>query len=129
MKNGILMNICWPEMPAHAHTGHLFGYSQEIMTKKSSLPSRLILRRCLIRVYSVCSQEFLSKIKTNELLYPKLLKLKMDCGRSRVRSSGPATFFHWSSNIFYGHFFLALVHVGQLSISGDLICTYVWLTA
>ena len=33
--------------------------------------------------------------------------MKMDCGRSRVRSSGPATFFRgdWSRNHFYGHYF------------------------
>ena len=33
------------------------------------------------------------------------LELKMDCGRSRVRSSGPTTFFRgdWSCNHFFGH--------------------------
>ena len=33
--------------------------------------------------------------------------MKMDCGRSRVRSSSPATFFlwYWSWNNFYGHSF------------------------
>ena len=49
-------------LPAHAHTRHFFGYSQEIITKISSLHARLIFRRRLIRVYSACSEEFLSKI-------------------------------------------------------------------
>ena len=40
-----------------------FGYSQEIITKSSSLHSRLIFRWRLIRSYSVSSSEFLSKIK------------------------------------------------------------------
>ena len=49
---------------ARART-HTHGISLVILnrSKKSSLPSRLILRRRLIRVYSVCSQEFLSKLK------------------------------------------------------------------
>ena len=89
------MKICWPEMTVHAYTWHFFGYSQEIITKKSSFPSRLILRRHMIRVYSVCSQKFLSEIfKKNELLHPMPHKMKMDCGWSRVRFSGWATFFH-----------------------------------
>ena len=106
-KRYINENLC-PEMPAHAsNLRHLFGYSQEIINKKSSLPSRVILRRRLISVYNVCSQEFLSKIKKNKLLHPTPLKMKMDCGRSLVRSSGPATFFRgdWSWNHFYGHSF------------------------
>ena len=43
----------------------------------------------------------------NELLHPTPLKMKMDCGRSRVRSSGPAIFFREdkSWNHFYGHYF------------------------
>ena len=94
-------------MPAHAKTWHFFGYSQEIITKSSSLHSRLIFRRRLIMAYSVCSYEFLSKIKKNKLLHPTPPKMKMDCGRSRVRSSGPATFFRgdWSRNHFYGYYF------------------------
>ena len=94
-------------MPAHAHTRHFFGYSQEITSKSSSLQTRLIFRRRLIRAYGVCSYEFLTKIKKNELLHPTALKMKMDCGRSRVRSSDPATFFrgYWSWNHFYGHYF------------------------
>ena len=77
------------------------------MTKISSLHSGLIFRRRLIRIYNVCSYEFLSKIKTNELLHPTPLKMKMDCGRWQVRSSGQATFFRgdWSWNHFYGHYF------------------------
>ena len=55
VNNCILMKVCWPEMPAHAHTRHFFGYSQEIITKISSLHFRLIFRWHLIRVYSVCS--------------------------------------------------------------------------
>ena len=56
----------------------------------------------------MCSYEFLSKINKNELLHPTPLKMKMDGGRSRVRSSGPATFFRgdWSWNHLYGHYFL-----------------------
>ena len=95
-------------MPAHANTLHFFGYSQEFITKISNLYSRLIFRRRLIRVYSLCSKEFLSKIKKkNELLHPMPLKMKIECGRSRNRSSGPATFFRadWSWNHFYGYYF------------------------
>ena len=40
---------------ARTHTQYFFGYSQEIINKISSLHSRLIFRRRLIRVYSVCS--------------------------------------------------------------------------
>ena len=44
-----------PKCPrTHTHTA-FFGCSQEIITKLSSLHSRLIFRRFLIRVYSVCS--------------------------------------------------------------------------
>ena len=62
--------------------------------------------------------------KTNELLYPTPLKMKMDCGRSRVRSSGPATFFTGdrSWNHFYGHSFPS-ADSGQLSISGERMRT------
>ena len=42
-------------LTVHAHTRYFFGYSHEIITKISSLHSRLIFRRRLIRVYSVCS--------------------------------------------------------------------------
>ena len=107
VNNSILMKICWPKMPAHAQTRHFFGYSQEIITKSFSLHSRLIFRQCLIRAYSVCSYEFLSKIKKNELLHLMPLKMKMDCRRSRVWSSGLATFFpgDWSWNHFYSHYF------------------------
>ena len=82
-------------------------HTQDIITKLSSLHSRLIFRRRLIRVCSVCSHEFLSKIKKHELLHPTPLKMKRDCGRSRVRSSGPLTFFRWdwSWNHYYGHSF------------------------
>ena len=59
-----------------AHTRHSFGYSQEIITKISSLHSRLIFRLRLIRVYSAC-QRFKKKY---ELLHPTPLKMKMDCG-------------------------------------------------
>ena len=76
-------------LPAHAHTRHFFGYSQEIITKIYSLHARLIFRRRLIRV---CRGISVKDLK-NELLHPTPLKMKIDCGRSRVRSSGPATFF------------------------------------
>ena len=104
MNNGILKKICWPKMPVHAHTRHFFGYSQEIITKISSLHSRLIFRRRLIRVYRVWSHEFLSKIKTKMNYYTRM---KMYCGRSQVRSSGPAILFRedWSWNNFCGHSF------------------------
>ena len=51
-------------------------------------------------------KNFYQRLK-NKLLHPTPLKMKMDCGRSRVRSSGPATFFrgYWSWNHFYGHSF------------------------
>ena len=54
----------------------------------------------------MCSQEFLSRLKT-KILHPTPLKMKMDCGRSLVRLSGPATFVRgdWSWNHFYGHSF------------------------
>ena len=43
----------------------------------------------------------------NEILHPTPLNMKLDYGRSRVRSSGPATFFREdkSWNHFYGHNF------------------------
>ena len=50
-------------------------------------------------------RNFYQRLK-NELLHPTPLKMEMDCGRSWVRSSSPATFFRgvWSWNHFYGHY-------------------------
>ena len=56
-------NLLTRNARAHTHTRHVFGYSKEIITKISSLHSRFKFRQRLIRVYSVCSLEFLSKIK------------------------------------------------------------------
>ena len=58
-------NLLTRNTRARIYTQHLFGCSQEIITNSNicSLLSRLILRRRLIRIYTVCSQEFLSKIK------------------------------------------------------------------
>ena len=107
VDNGILMKIRWPEMPAHALTRYFLGYSQEIITK---------FLVCILASYSdgvwsgsaVCVHwNFYQRLNKNELLHPTPLKMKMDCGWSRVRSSGPATFFGggWSRNHFYGHYF------------------------
>ena len=51
----IYENLVTRNARASTHTRHFFDYSQEIITKISSLHSRLIFRRRLIRVYSVCS--------------------------------------------------------------------------
>ena len=40
---------------ARLHTWHFFGYSEGLVTKISSLQSRLIFRRCLIEVCSAWS--------------------------------------------------------------------------
>ena len=83
-----------------------YNYSQEVITKISSLHSRLIFRRCLIRVTVCVHRNFYQRLK-NELLHPTPLKMEMDCGRLLVRSSGPATFFRgdWSCIRFYGQYF------------------------
>ena len=106
VNNGILMKICWPEMSAHAHIRHFFGYYQEITTKISSSHSRLIFRRRLIASTVCVHKNFCQRLK-NELLHSTPHKMKMGCGRSRVRSSGPGTFFRGdcSWNYFYGYYF------------------------
>ena len=43
-----IKKLCSPEIAAQADIRHFFGYSQDIITKTSSLHSRLIFRRCLI---------------------------------------------------------------------------------
>ena len=85
-------------LPAHTHKQHFFGYSQEIITKISSLHTRL---------------------------HPTPLKMKMDCGRSQVRSSGPATFVVKISHgiISTAIISLALIQIGQLSSTGEKMCT------
>ena len=52
-------------------------------------------------------RNFYQRLNKNELLHRRSLKMKMDCGGSWARSSGPATFFRgdWSWNHFYGHYF------------------------
>ena len=53
--------------------------------------------------------------------------MKMDYGWSRVRSSVPATLFSedWHGIISTAIISLALIQVGQLSITGEKMCTFV----
>ena len=66
---------------------------------------------------------------TINVLDPKSSFYILACGRSWVRSSGPATFFRWdwSWTHFYDHS-LQLIQVGQLSVTGERMCTWYWLT-
>ena len=61
----------------------------------------------------------------NELLHPTPLKMKMDCGRSRF---DPRVRQHSFVKISYGIICTAiislpLIQIGQLSISGEKMCT------
>ena len=55
VNNGILIKMCCPKMPVHAHTWRFFGYSQKNITNSSSLHFCLIFRQRLSRVHSACS--------------------------------------------------------------------------
>ena len=80
-------------------------------------------------------------INTNVLFFLSLdrpsssgqMHVRLVFRRSRVRSSSPATFFRRESEI--GHeiismaiLFLPLIQVGQLSVTGEKMCTKYWLT-
>ena len=56
---------------------------------------------------------------------------RMVCGRSRVRSSRPATFFRgvWSWNNSYGHSLPSADSRRAVSVTGERMCTKYWLTA
>ena len=70
------MEVCWPEMPSYAHTRNFFVFSQEIITLISSLHSRLLFRRRLIRVTMCVHRNFYQRLNKNELLHRRSLKWK-----------------------------------------------------
>ena len=121
VNNGILMKICWREMPAHAYTRHFFGYSQESITKISSLHSRLIFRRRLIGSTVCVHKNFYQIFKKNELLHPTPLKMKWKWAADG-RGFDPRVRQHSFVEIVHGIIFtaiisLALIQIGQLSVS------------
>ena len=56
------------------------------------------------------------------------MRARLVCGRSRERSSRPATFFRgdWSWNNYCGHSTLQLIQEGQLLVTGERMCTKYW---
>ena len=125
------MKICRPEMPALAHTRHVFGYSQEIMSKISSLHSRLIFRRRLIRVTVCVHRNFYQRLKKMNYYTRHSLKWKWTADGPgfdpRVRQhSFVATGHGINSTAIIS---LTLIQVGLLSITtAERMCSYYWLT-
>ena len=112
-------------MPAIAHTRHFFGYSQQIITKISSLHSRLIFRRRLTGSTVCVHRNSYQRFKKMNYYTRRPLN---ENGLRTVAGSILGVRRHSFVEIVHGIIStaiisVALIQVGQLSITGEKMFT------